>query len=69
MTIGTIYERSKIPLNIWLYANHLLCREKDISGHRLARKLGVSYKTAWFMARHIRTAMEASADSDAPLTR
>ena len=60
VTVGTIYERSKVPLNVWLYANHLLCSERDISGHHLARKLGVSYKTAWFMARHIRGAMDAS---------
>lgn len=60
VTVGTLYERSKIPLNLWLYANHLLCSERDLSGQHLARKLGVSYKTAWFMARHIRGAMDAS---------
>jgi transposase-like protein len=59
VTVGTIYESSKVPLNIWLYANHLLCRKKDISGHQLARRLGVTYKTAWFMASHIREAMDA----------
>lgn len=58
VTVGTVYESSKIPLNVWLYANHLLCGQNDISGQRLARKLGVAYKTAWFMARHIRGAME-----------
>lgn len=59
VTVGTVYESSKVPLNIWLYANHLLCSKKDISGHQLARKLGVTYKTAWFMARHIREATDA----------
>jgi transposase-like protein len=59
VTVGTVYESSKVPLNIWLYANHLLCGKSDISGHQLARELGVSYKTAWFMARHIRQAMDA----------
>ena len=59
MTVGTVFERSKVPLNLWLYANHLLCSSKrHISGHRLARLLGVTYKTAWFMARHIRAAMD-----------
>jgi len=58
VTVGTIYENSKVPLNIWLYANHLICSEKEISGHELARTLGVTYKTAWFMARHIREAMD-----------
>jgi transposase-like protein len=58
VTVGTVFESSKIPLNIWLHANHLLCSsKKPISGHRLARMLGVTYKTAWFMARHIRAAM------------
>jgi len=59
VTVGTVYERSKVPLNLWLYANHLLCTKRDISGHHLARKLGVTYKTAWFMACHIRDAMDA----------
>ena len=59
VTVGTVYERSKVPLNLWLYANHLLCGERDISGQHLARKLGVTYKTAWFMACHIRAAMDA----------
>jgi transposase-like protein len=58
VTVGTVYESSKIPLNIWLYANHQLCSAtKAISGLQLARMLGVSYKTAWFMAHHIREAM------------
>jgi transposase-like protein len=58
VTVGTVYESSKVPLNVWLYANHLLCSDADISGHQLARLLGVSYKTAWFMAQHIRQAMD-----------
>jgi len=71
VTVGTVYESSKIPLNIWLYANHQLCSaRKAISGIQLARMLGVSYKTAWFMAHHIREAMaqplgpEASSGDD-----
>jgi len=58
VTVGTVFERSKIPLNIWLYANHLLCSsKKGISSHQLARMLGVTYKTAWFMSHRIRAAM------------
>ena len=58
VTVGTVYESSKIPLNLSLYANHQLCKSsKAISGLQLARMLGVSYKTAWFMAHHIREAM------------
>jgi transposase-like protein len=60
VTVGTIYERSHIPLNVWLYANHLLCGSKTgISAQRLARMLGVSYKTAWHMVRHIRAAISS----------
>jgi transposase-like protein len=65
VTVGTVYEGSKVPLNIWLYANHLLCSKKGISRHQLAHRLGVTYKTAWFMARHIRAAMDAPLRSDA----
>jgi len=60
VTVGTIYERSHIPLNKWLYANHLLCSSQSaISTRRLARMLGVSYKTAWYMIHRIREAMSA----------
>jgi transposase-like protein len=58
-TIGTVYERSHIPLNKWLLATHLLCSsKKGISAHQLWRMLGFgSYRTAWFMAHRIREAM------------
>ena len=59
VTVGTVFERSKIGLHIWLYANHLLCSsKKGMSAHQLHRTLGVTYKTAWFMAHRIRKAME-----------
>ena len=58
VTVGTVFERSKIPLHTWLYATHLLCSsKKGISSHQLSRMLGVTYKTAWFMAHRIREAM------------
>ena len=63
VTVGTVYQSSKVPLNLWLYANHLLCSRNDISGHRLARKLGVTYNTAWFMACHIREAKDTDLES------
>jgi transposase-like protein len=58
-TIGTLYERSHIPLNKWLLATHLLCAsKKGISAHQLWRMLGFgSYRTAWFMAHRIREGM------------
>jgi transposase-like protein len=64
VTVGTVFERSKIPLNTWLYATHLLCSsKKGISSHQLHRMLGVTYKTAWFMTHRIREAMNDTATS------
>jgi transposase-like protein len=58
-TIGTLYERSHIPLHKWLLATHLLCAsKKGMSAHQLWRQLGFgSYRTAWFMAHRIREGM------------
>lgn len=58
VTVGTVFERSKVPLNKWLLANHLMASsKKGVSAHQLHRMLGVTYKTAWFMAHRIREAM------------
>ncbi len=58
-TVGTVYERSHIPMHKWLLATHLMCAgKKGISAHQLFRMLGFgSYRTAWFMAHRIREAM------------
>lgn len=63
-TIGTVYEDSKVPLNKWLLAMHLMCAsKKGISALQLQRELALgSYRTAWFMAHRIR---EAMIDTDA----
>jgi transposase-like protein len=59
VTVGTVFERSKVPLHKWLLANHLIVSsKKGISSHQLHRMLGVTYKTAWFMAHRIREAMK-----------
>ncbi len=59
VTVGTVFEKSKIPLNIWLQAVYFLCAsKKGMSSHQLHRTLGVTYKTAWFMTHRIRKAME-----------
>lgn len=59
VTVGTVFERSKVPLTKWLMAVHLMCAsKKGISAHQLHRMLGVTYKTAWFMAHRIREAMK-----------
>ena len=56
--VGTIYERSHIPLTKWFLATHLLCSsKKGMSAHQLSRMLGLPYKTAWFMAHRIREGM------------
>jgi len=48
-----------VPLNKWLLVNHLLCSsKKGMSAHQIARMIGVSYKTAWFMCHRIREAMK-----------
>ena len=61
VTVGTLFERSKVPLNKWLYATHLLsASKKGISAHQLHRMLGVTYKTAWFMFHRIREGMQDS---------
>lgn len=55
VTVGTVFERSKIPLNKWLLCNHLLCAsKKGMSALQISRMLGVTYKTAWFMCHRIR---------------
>ena len=58
VTIGTVMERSKIPLSKWLFAMHLMAAsKKGVSALQLQRMLGVTYKTAWFLCHRIREAM------------
>lgn len=59
--VGTLYERSHIPLHKWLLATHLLTSsKKGMSAHQLHRMLGITYKSAWFMAHRIREAMKTT---------
>jgi transposase-like protein len=63
VTVGTLYERSHIPLHKWLLATHLMnASKKGVSAHQLHRMLGLSYKSAWFMAHRIRAGMDGAAD-------
>ncbi len=56
--VGTIYERSHIPMTKWLLATHLMCAsKKGMSAHQLHRMIGLPYKTAWFMCHRIREGM------------
>ena len=60
VTVGTIFQRSRIPLSKWLLAGDLLCcNKKGITNRELQRMLGVSYKSAWFLAHRIRGAIGA----------
>jgi len=58
VTVGTIFADSHIKITNWLMAMYLMCSsKKGMSAHQLHRTLGVTYKTAWFMAHRIRLAM------------
>ena len=58
VTVGTLFERSKIPLSKWLMATYLLCAsKKGMSTRQLSRMLGVSVKSSWFMMHRIREGM------------
>src|SRR5580658_661228 len=54
---GTIFERSHVPLHKWVYAMYLLVTaRKGISSMQLAKEIGVTQKTAWFMLHRLREA-------------
>ena len=56
--VGTVFEDSHVPMRLWLQAMYLLSSsKKGISSNQLHRTLGVTLKTAWFMAHRIREAM------------
>jgi transposase-like protein len=58
VTVGTVFERSKVPLTKWWLAAHLLnSSKKGMSAHQIHRTIGVTYKTAWFMMHRLREAM------------
>ncbi len=58
VTVGTVFESRHIPLPKMLQAVYLMsCSKKGVSAHQLHRILGVTYKTAWFLAHRIREAM------------
>ncbi len=60
VTMKTVMERSHIPLHKWLLAFHLFtASKKGFSAHQLHRTLGITYRSAWFMAHRIRESMRA----------
>lgn len=58
VTVKTVFERSKVPLNTWLYVTFLLCSsKKGMSSHQIHRMIGGQYRTARFMTMRVREAM------------
>ncbi len=58
VTVGTLYERSKIPLSKWLAATHLMmASKKGMSALEIGRLLSLSKKTAWFLCHRIRESL------------
>lgn len=54
---GTIFERSHVPLHKWLYAMYLLVTaRKGISSMQLAKEIGITQKSAWFVLHRLREA-------------
>jgi transposase-like protein len=68
VTVGTVFERSHIPLNKWLMATFLFCAsKKGVSAHQMHRLLDVTYKTAWFMMHRLREAVTPVPGAEPPL--
>lgn len=68
VTVGTVFERSRIPICKWVLATHLMASsKKGVSAKQIQRQLGISYKSAWFVMHRIREAMAPSVRTDAPL--
>src|SRR5215212_2413920 len=64
VTVGSVMERSHIALHKWVLAFHLMnASKKGVSAHQLHRMLGITYKSAWFMAHRIREAMRVDCPS------
>ena len=58
VTIGTIFERSHLPIKTWVAAFPLVCSsKKGVSAHQLHRQLKIAYNSAWHMPHRIREAM------------
>ncbi len=66
-TVGTPFQQTRTPLQLWFYAIHLFTTTRHgVSAKELQRQLGVTYKTAWRMAHEIRKHM-ASVDGNEPI--
>ena len=67
-TVGTLFEKSRTPLQLWFYAILLFTTTRHgVSGMELKRQLGVTYKCAYRMGQQIRKHM-AMVDGEEPLS-
>lgn len=65
VTVGTIFEDSRIPISKWLLGIHLISSsKKGMSAHQIHRMLGISYKAAWFLMHRLRYAMKGGPLAD-----
>ena len=65
--VGTIFEGSRTPLQLWFYAIFMFTTTRNgVAAKELQRQLGVTYKTAWRMGHKIREHM-APVDGDGML--
>ena len=63
VTIGTLYESSKVPLHVWLAVTHLMMSsKKGMSALQISRMIDRPYKTVWFLCHRIRESLKASPD-------
>ena len=63
--VGTIFEESKIQIRQWLMAIHLMTSsKKGVSSHQIAREVGITQKSAWFVCHRIREAMRQGPMAD-----
>lgn len=60
--LGTLYERSHVPLHKWLLATHILCGQGETvpTADLIRLMTAVSYKTAWTMMKRIQSAVKAT---------
>ena len=66
---GTIFEESRLPLRKWFAAAWLLTsNRKGIPSTQLAREVGVTQKTAWFMLGRLREVAGAMGDFGGPMS-
>lgn len=55
VTVGTVMERSHVPLSKWVLAAHFMAAsKKGMSAKQLERMMGVTYETAWFLFHRLR---------------